>query len=196
MSETDLELRPDRRAVLTLVAVALLAGAGIAAAILAGDAPTVFAPIVGAVFAAMAALGLATLYFSRIVLTPDELLVRGPFSRQRRPRAHVAQVIRATIILPRGATGESLFLLDAKHEPLIRISGGSYKREDIDRLVDALGVPCDGPSHPIPGKEFAETYPGLISVVERHPYRIAFAAAGTILTALIALIVISLATAS
>ncbi|MFB4311977.1 hypothetical protein [Actinomadura sp. GTD37] len=193
MSDSNLVLRPDLRAGLAVLAAMVVAGAGIVAAILAGDAPTVFAPIVGAVFTAMVVLLIATLLRARIVLTPHEIVVRGPFSRQHRPRSHVAEVVRATIIAPRGASGESLFLLDARRDLLLRVSGGGYKREDIDRLLDVLGAPCSGPARPIGAKEFAEAHPGLLSAAERHPYRFAFTFTFAVAAALAALVLISLA---
>lgn len=173
--ESDLVLRPDVRTGLLVVTVAVVAGASIVAAILIGDAPTVFAPIVGAMFAALTVLGIGSLLRTRIILTPQEIVVRGLFSRQRRPRPQAAEVVRATITAPRGASGESLFVLDAHRELLIRVSGASFKREDLDLLVAELGVPCDAHSRPVEPKKFAETYPGLISKAELHPYRIAFA---------------------
>lgn len=196
MSEGNLVLRPDVGTGLITVAVMVLAAVGIVAAILIGDAPTVFAPIVGAVFALLIILATWALLGARIILAPDELIVRGPLFRQRRSRSRVAEVVRATIFVPRGAAGESLFLLDAHGDLLIRVSGAGYKTEDLDRLVKALGVPCSGPTSSVTGKQFAETYPGLISLTERHPYRIAFAVAGVICATAMALILVSLATAS
>jgi hypothetical protein len=73
---------------------------------------------------------------------------------------------------------------------------GLYTREDLTRLVDALGVPCGGPEGPVDAKEFAKTYPGLVSWAERHPYRIAFAVAGVVCAGAMALALVSIATAS
>lgn len=172
--ESDLVLRPDARTGLIVVTVTVVAGVSIVAAILIGDAPTPFAPIVGALFTAMTALGIVNLLRTRITLTPQEIVVRGVFSGQHRPRSQAAEVVRATITAPRGASGESLFVLDARRDLLIRVSGAGFKREDLDLLVTELGVPCKVFSHPVEPKKFAEMYPGLISKAERHPYRIAF----------------------
>nr|BFE32596.1 hypothetical protein GCM10010200_048470 [Actinomadura rugatobispora] len=174
----------------------LVATVGIVAAILIGDAPAVFAPIVGGLFAVLIILATGALLSSRIILTSNEIIVRWLFIRQRRSRPRVTEVVRATITAPRGSPGESLFLLDAHRNLLIRVSTGAYRREDLDRLVKALGVPCDGPDHPVNANEFAQTYPGLVSWAERHPYRIAFAVAGVICAAVMALALVSIATAS
>lgn len=172
--ESDLVLRPDARAGLIIVTVMVVAGAGIVAAILIGDAPTAFAPFVAALFGALAVLGIASLLRARIVLTPQELVVRGVFSQQHRPRAQAAEIVRATITTPRGSSGESLFILDAQRNLLIRVSGAAFKREDLDLLIAELGVPCSGFDYPVAPKKFAEMHPGLITKAEQHPYRIAF----------------------
>ncbi|MFI0351733.1 hypothetical protein [Actinomadura sp. 9N407] len=192
----DLELRPDFRAGMFVLTAFLVATVVIVAAILIGDAPTVFAPIVGLVFGGLILMGMGALLRARVILTPHEIVVKGLFFRRRESRSRVAELVRATIIVPRGAAGESLFVLDAHRNLLIRVSGGAYKREDFDRLVNALGVPCSGPDAAVPGKEFAKTYPGLLPWVERHPYRFAFAIAGGITAALLVVVLIAIATTS
>lgn len=173
--EGDLVLRPDIRTGLIVLAAAVVAGLGIVAAILLGDAPTVFAPIVGALFTALAVLAVGGILRARIILTRQEIVVRGLFSQQHRPRSHVAEIIRASIITPRGASSESLFLLDARRDLLIRVSDSGFKRDALDLLVAELGVPCTALGHPVEPKKFAKAYPGLITKVEQHPYRLAFA---------------------
>jgi hypothetical protein len=191
----DLVLRPDRRRALATLAIMVTLTVSIVAAILAGHAPTVFAPIVGGVFAVLIIVGTGTLLSSRIILTARELVVRGLFTRQRRSRSLVAEVVRATIVAPRGGGGESLFVLDAHRDLLLRVYGGNYTRKDLDRLVSALGVPCSGPGSSVTANEFAETYPGLVSWTERHPYRIAFTIAGVVCASVVALVLVSIATA-
>lgn len=80
-----LVLRPALTKGLAVLAAAIVATAGIVAAILAGDAPPVFALIVGVPFAALILLALGALLRTRITLTPDELIEQGLFSRKRRP---------------------------------------------------------------------------------------------------------------
>jgi hypothetical protein len=192
----DLVLRPDFRTGAIVLTAFLAATVGLVAAILIGDAPTVFAPIAGLVFGVLILLGMAALLRARIILTPHEIVVRGLFFRRRASRSHIAELVRATIAAPRGAVGESLFVLDAHRKLLIRVSGGAYTREDFDRLVKVLGVPCGGPDAAVPAKEFAETYPDLVPWVERHPYRLAFAIVGVMTAGLLALVLIGIATAS
>ncbi|MGI5205094.1 hypothetical protein ACQEU6_26395 [Spirillospora sp. CA-108201] len=194
--QDELVIRPDFRTGLIVLVVLAVAAAGIVAAILVGDAPVVFGLIVGGLFVALVPLALGVLLSSRITLTAHELVVQGLFGRKRRPRSRVAEVVRASIIAPRGGAGESLFVLDAQRALLFRLQGDLYKREDLTRLVDALGVPCGGPDGPVSAKKFAETYPGLVSWVERHPYRLAFVIAGVVCAAAMAVAVVSIATAS
>lgn len=189
-------VRPDLRTGLIVLAVMAVATAGIVAAILIGDAPTVFALIVGGLFAVLIPLALGALLSARITLTAHELVVQGLFTRKCQPRSRVAEVVRASITAPRGGAGESLFVLDAQRNLLIRVQGGLYTHEDFARLVNALGVPCSGPDGPVDAKEFAKTNPGLVSWAEQHPYRIAFAVAGIVCAAAMALALVSIATAS
>jgi hypothetical protein len=191
----DLVLRPDLRKGLISVAVAVVLTVAIVVAILIGDAPTVFAPIVGGLFALAIILVIGSLLRSRLILTAHEIVVRGLFGRQRRPRSLVTEVVRATIVAPRGGRRESLLLLDEHHHLVIRISVSIYTRENLDQLVNALGVPCGGSSSSVDANRFAQTYPGLVSWTERHPYRIAFAVAGVVCAAVVALVLVSIATA-
>lgn len=184
----ELVLRPDARKGVALLVAGLLAAVVVVAAVLIGDAPTVFAPIVGAAFALPIVLGVCAFVRSRIVLTTDEIVLGGIFSQQRRPRAQAAEVVRAALLAPRGSPGDTLFVLDARGKLLIRLPCGGYARSDVDRLVSALGLPCSGPGHAVDANELDRTYPGLVSRAERHPYRIAFAIAGVVIAAVIVLI--------
>ncbi|ACZ88577.1 hypothetical protein [Streptosporangium roseum] len=190
----DLVLRPDARKGAAFLIAALVATVAIVAAILVGDAPTVFAPIMGAVFAVLIALGSCAFFRARIVLTAHEIVLRGIFFQQRRSRSHAAEVVRATLVAPRASPGDTLFVLDAQRNLLIRVPGSGYAREDIDRLVSALGVPCSGPDHAVDANELAKTYPGLVPWVERHPYRFAFAfaVAGVVVAAVMTLVLVSI----
>ncbi|GII57928.1 hypothetical protein Pth03_63170 [Planotetraspora thailandica] len=172
--QDGLVLRPDRgRALVTLVVLVLIS-VGVVAAILRGDAPKVFAPVVGALFAVLIILAITALVRGQIILTSQEIVIRGLVT-QRRSRSRVAEVVRAAIVVPQTGATDSLFLLDAHRNLVIRVSGTTYTRRQLDQLVDALGVPCSGPDRPVNANQLAKTYPGLVSWVERHPYRIAFA---------------------
>ncbi|MFG2091745.1 MULTISPECIES: hypothetical protein [unclassified Spirillospora] len=188
----ELVLRPDLRRGLAVLATLAVATASIIAAILIGDAPTVFAPIVGVPFTMLISLTIAALLRARIILTPHELVVQGPFGRQRRPRSQFTAAVRASILGPRGVLAGSLFVLGPHRDLLIRVSGDSYTREDFDRLVDAIGVPCNHLKDPIKAKDLDHIYPGLVSRAERHPYRIAIATFALISAATIAIVLLSI----
>ncbi|MGH3244080.1 MAG: hypothetical protein ACRDNL_27130 [Spirillospora sp.] len=193
----SLDLRPGSATGLIVLTVAALSGAGLVTAILIGDAPTVLAPIVGAIWAMLIALGTVAFLTSRITLTPHELIVRSLFTHHRHPRSHITKALRATIHLPNGAGSENLFLLDAHDQLLIRVNVGTYKHEEVDRLVKTLDVPSEGPAYFPSAKEFDKTHPGLVSRTERHPYRIAFATVGAVfLAAAIAVAIVLITTTS
>ncbi|MBW8485388.1 hypothetical protein [Actinomadura parmotrematis] len=79
----------------------------------------------------------------RIVLTPDELRVRGAFVQRRVPRARIAEVWRVvaseSMLTPSG----TLYLY-GEHRELLRkvVLAVHYESADIDRLIEELGVPC------------------------------------------------------
>ncbi|GAA2446500.1 hypothetical protein GCM10010191_74440 [Actinomadura vinacea] len=62
--------------------------------------------------------------------------------------------------------------------------------------MSALGVPCSGPGRVVNANELAKEYPGLVSWVERHPYRLAFAIAGMVCAAILTLGLVSIASES
>ncbi|RJL35385.1 hypothetical protein [Bailinhaonella thermotolerans] len=182
----DLTIRPDVRKGLAVLVTAGAAAVAIVAAILIGDAPAALAAIMGGFFAALIALAAASLLRSRVVLTSHEIILRGPISERRRPRARAARAVRATLTGPKGGPGDTLFILDAHHNVLLRVSASMYGREQIDHLVAALGVPCSGPAHPVTAAELSKTYPGLFRWPERHPYLLGFAIAATVLILILA----------
>lgn len=192
----DLELRPDTRKGALVLAVIAVCGASVTAAILIGRAPAVFTWIAGVAFAAVLAAGVGYQTRSRISVTPDEIVVRGLVFRRRRSRSRVAEAVRATIVAPRGSPGHTLFVLDAHRSVLFRINASGYTREDIDRLVSALGVPCGGPGRAVSPNEFAKEYPGLVSWVERHPYLLGVVLTGILCVVVLTLVLISIASGS
>ena len=178
----DLVIRPDSRMVLS--ALTAMAGVGIVALILVSDAPNVAAALVGAFFAVLIILVIGASLRDRIVLTAQDLTVRGLFTQQRRPRTQIAEVVRATITTPRGRSNRNLFLLDAQRKLVLRLGIDLYARKDLDRLIGALGVPCDTIDGQITPKEFTQKYPGLLWKIERHPYRIGIPVAVAICVAI------------
>ncbi|MUL41450.1 hypothetical protein FZ103_09730 [Streptomonospora sp. PA3] len=177
----DLVLRPGLQKGLLLPGVSVVAGIVIVGGVIAGSAPMAAVLIVGGLFTVSAVLMIGAVLTSRITLSAHELVVQGLFGRHRRPRSAIAEAVRVTIVGANGrSAGESLFLLDTHRDPLIRVSGGAYTREDFDRLVDALGVPCSGPEGPVTAKEFHRMHPGLAPWAERHATLLAFAIVGAV----------------
>jgi hypothetical protein len=193
-TQGDLVLRPDARKGAAFLIAASVAAIAIVTAILMGDAPPVFALVVGTLFTVPILLGVGAFFRARIVLTAHDVVLRGVFSQRRLPRSQAAEVVRATLVAPRGSPGDTLFLLDAHRNLLIRVPGGGFAREDIDRLVTALGLPCSGPDHAVNADELARTYPGLVSWAERHPYRLAFVIAGVLVAVVMTLVLFSIST--
>ena len=56
-------------------------------------------------------------------------------------------------------------------------------------------MPRSVPNRSVDANESGKTYAGLVSLAERHPYRIALATAGVKCAALMALVLVSIATA-
>ncbi|MFC4563640.1 hypothetical protein ACFO4E_17375 [Nocardiopsis mangrovi] len=142
-----------------------------------------FAPVLGAIFA----LGWWYMARSRVIVTPDEITVIG-LRRRSRPRSGAVSVVRADLIQPRGPNAESVFVLDGYGRVLLRIWVHIYAREDVDRLVDHVGIAWSGPGRPVTARQLANAYPGIVSPLEQRPYLFGFAAAG-VLTVLLAAIV-------
>lgn len=194
-----LELRPGSRSALMVATAAGLGAVVEVAVILISDAPTVPALIMGPIVAVLIILGAWAFLTARITLTSDEVVVRGPFIRRRRPRSRITKAVRATIEpldTHRGLPDQSLFLLDAHDTLLLRVRVTYYKRQDVDRLVKMLAVPCSGPHHFGSAREFDQTYPGLLSSSERHQQRIVFAVIGVLCAVPLAVVLVLLATAS
>jgi hypothetical protein len=172
--------------VAVLVLAVLTAGVAVTAMLLRG-ASAGAAAAMGAGFAALVVVVLGAFLRSRVTLTADEVVVRGVVITRRRARSRVAGVVRATFTLPRGGPTDNLFLVDADGGLVVRVHGRPFARADLDRLVRALGVPCDGVDRPVTAKEFGKSYPGLVPWAERHPYRLGLAIGGSTIVAVVAL---------
>jgi hypothetical protein len=119
------------------------------------------------------------LRYSRIVVTPDEIVVRGFVARRRVPRAPAARVVRANVVQPRAGIVDMVFVLDAAGGLLVRIYGRHYRRADIDRLVAFLGLPSVVPDGLVTANQLSTLYPGIVPWYEAHPVRLGlYAAAG------------------
>nr|WP_237683610.1 hypothetical protein [Nocardiopsis sinuspersici] len=153
-------------------------------AAVAGVIPTIemtvyFGPgaglVTGAVFIALVSLVAVHLYRARIILTAHEIILKGALFQRRRSRARAVWTIRATLVHSGGDPHDDLFVLDAHGGVLLRVYGANYTTEDMDRLVNALGLPCSGPEGRVTGKQLEEYRPGLVSWVEQHPFLFAAA---------------------
>ncbi|MFJ9553898.1 hypothetical protein ACIRPH_08775 [Nocardiopsis sp. NPDC101807] len=175
-----LVLTPNRRRVWTRLAFAAvpIVTATIGIRVKAGP---VAGLIAGALFAVMILLLLLHTHRSSIVLTPYEFIEKGLGFQRRRPRARIARLVRANVVVPRSGSNDTLYVLDANGEVVIRLYGANYSPQDIDRLVRALAVPCEGPDRPVTYAELARTHPHVLSWVERHPVLLAWVVVGVLL---------------
>ncbi|WP_431061425.1 hypothetical protein [Streptomonospora nanhaiensis] len=185
-----LVLTPSRRRVWTRLAVAAvpLVTATIGIWVKAGP---VAGLIAGALFAVMVVLLLLHTRRSSIVLTPYEFIEKGLGFQRRRPRGRIARLVRANVVVPRSGANETLYVLDADNDVVIRLYGANYTSQDVDRLVEALAVPCEGPDRPVTYAELARTHPHVLSWVERHPVLMTLTILGVLLL-LVAVFVLSM----
>ncbi|MFF0523304.1 hypothetical protein ACFYTC_31760 [Actinomadura nitritigenes] len=79
-------------------------------------------------------------------------------------------------------------MLDARDKVLLRIYGSGYRTRDLDRLVDALGLPESGPIDPVTAPELENEYPGLVSWAVKNQYEVGITSAGAVLVALAAVV--------
>lgn len=180
---TPLVLRPapgPRRRLLSVAAV--IAAVLLVAGALAGGRPAL---ITGIALAALVIVAVAAqLGRSRIVVAPTEIVVRGLFRRRRRDRADAA-VVQATLLRP-AAAARTVFLLDAGGRVVLRIDGTLYAPDDLDHLVENLGLPSGGPDDPVAAARLARAQPGAAGWIERHPVGVVLiCVAGFIVIALV-----------
>ncbi|MFC5187903.1 hypothetical protein [Actinomadura harenae] len=192
--QRDLVLRPSRRKAWINLAIIAVVGP-ILATTAVFELGRTAAVVIGAVSAVLFVLAVVDTSRSRIVLTRQELLVRGLFRRQRHPRRSVARVVRASVIEGRRNTpAEILFVLDAQGGLLAKVySGHYYSNEDVARLVSALDVPCDEIAKIVSAEEFAKTHPGLESWGTRHTTLLAFGIPAIVVVVFLALSLIAIA---
>ncbi|MEV4253424.1 hypothetical protein AB0J52_09650 [Spirillospora sp. NPDC049652] len=192
--QRDLVLRPSKRKAGTNLAVAAVTGPILAVS--AGfELGRTAGVVVGAVAALLFVLAGVDTYRSGIVLTSQELIIRRLFRRRRHPRTSAARVLRASIAEGRrNAPTEILFVLDAQGGRIAKVyTGHYYSREDVDRLVSALDVPCDELDRPVSAEEFAKAYPALESWDTRHKALIAFGVPAIVVAMILVLFLIVVA---
>jgi hypothetical protein len=146
--------------------------------------------IAGGIVAVLFGLAWGSWRASRIMVTRHELIVRGLFTRRRRPRAQAAGVIRAHFMAVNGRVFPTVFVVDRVGKLVIRINVREYDHSGIDHLVSFLGLPHRDAGL-VTGPQLATIYPGLITSMEANPIRFAlrFAAAGILCVLVIAIVV-------
>ncbi|MEV5570136.1 hypothetical protein AB0L06_08800 [Spirillospora sp. NPDC052269] len=192
--QRDLVLRPSKRKAGVNLGIIAVVGP-ILAATAVFELGRGSAVVIAAVSAVLFVVAIGDAYRSRIVLTSQELIVRGLFRGQRQSRTSVARVVRAVVLQgPRNVPNEILFVLDAQDDLLAKVySGHYYAREDVDRLVSALGVPCDDLEKAVSAEEFAKIYPSLASWDTRRPALITITVLGVVIAVTLALFLIFIA---
>jgi hypothetical protein len=183
----DLILRKDSRAGWSRLLLLLVPAAGLTARayLTEGWEWALGTAVAGTSILLVAAWGV---HRSRIMLTADEILVRGLVLRRHRARTHATKVVRARVLGPKNTSVDTLFVLDARDKVLLRIYGSGYRTRDLDRLVDALGLPESGPIDPVTVPELENEYPGLVSWAVKNQYEVGITAAGAVIVALAAVV--------
>jgi hypothetical protein len=159
----------------------------IAAAVAAGVAGEwVIVPIVGLIVLGPTIAIWGHLRYSRIVVTPEEIVVRGFVVHRRLSRARAARVARANVVQPRAGIVDTVFVLDATGGLLIHIYGRHYRRADIDRLVAFLELPSVAPDRLVTANQLSSLYSGIVPWYEAHSLRLGLYAAGGAAVAILA----------
>lgn len=190
--QDNLVLRPALRAGWARLGVGVVTGVVMTAGIGFRVGPEA-AVATGIAWAVLVALVTAHLHRARIVLTAHEIVLKGAVFQRRRSRADAVWTIRATVVQARGGPCDTLFVLDAHGGVLIRVYGANYATEDLDRLVNALGLPCSGPERPVTPRELQRYRPGLVTWFEQHAYLLGMAFAVVLTLAIVAGVLIGLA---
>ncbi|TDE00095.1 hypothetical protein [Jiangella asiatica] len=176
---TDLVLRPSVRnsAIRSrVVGVAVFIAIMLVLPTIIGGLPGL---IFGVAFSTVIIAPIAALLLrSRVVVTPTAITVRGMLLQRRKDRATAASVVRAMLVVPRTGLVDTVFVLDAKKRPLLRINGNIYRTADLDRLVQHLGLPTAAVQHPVTVPQLESMHPGIVSWVEANPFRVGCVGAG------------------
>lgn len=177
----QLVLRPaagnmiQRQAILLWVLTSLLGV--IAAGVSVQQGATDVAAFIVALVLAGIGLTWVTLRSKRIVVTTDEIAQLGLFIRRRGQRVRARRLVRAQVIQPRALIYDTVFVLDGMGKPVIRIYGHVYEPADIDRLVEFLGLPCEGPDRPVTAPDLDAMHPGIVPWHQARPVQFGFVGA-------------------
>jgi hypothetical protein len=179
MPALDLRASPRSRW-LNLAFSAVLVSFVLGQAVLSGDATRIV--IMAVSVAVVIAPVLWHVYRLRVVLTDTEIGVTGLFGRFRTyQRAEIGSVVRATCPRFRGPPAHNVFLLDRSGTRLLRLVDTYFTHDDLDRLVELLGVPVTAPPGVVSGKWLDDQHPGVVPWGTRRPYLAALAVVGAFL---------------
>ncbi|RKN04535.1 hypothetical protein D7319_28290 [Streptomyces radicis] len=183
-------LRPAARLRRGTVAVAAVFGlVSLSPAGALGGAPAL---LVTAVVAA-AVCALLWVRVSRVRVVVSERCVEsfGVFRSRVHARAEAARVVRARLVPARGLPFPAVFVLNAGGGVVVRLNGGTYAREDLDRLADHLGLPVSGPAAPVTARQLAVTHPGIVPFFEARPLLTGFVAAAVVVPVILVVALIA-----
>jgi hypothetical protein len=93
---------------------------------------------------------------------------------------------------PRAPVVDTVFVLDAAGNLLVRIYGRHFRRTDIDRLVAFLDLPSTSLPGLVTGNYLDRMYPGIVPWYEAHPFRFSlYVAGGTVAAVIVVAVVLS-----
>lgn len=189
----ELVLRPSarsRRTVLIGMAAVFLTLSGIGAAAEWPVGGLVMAGFCAAVMLPILVIMLVFYRRGQVAVTPTEIVVVSMVKRQRFARAEAAQLVFAMLIAPRTPVFGNLFILDRHGERLARIYTKYYRDDELELLVERLGLPTSSPDRPVTGKQLAQWYPGIVWFGERRPFAFAMLFAGVTMALLVLIMAI------
>jgi hypothetical protein len=176
---SEIRASPRGRAVNVAVSVILVAFV-LGPAVTSGDVTRTM--VLAASVAVVVVPVLWYVFRLRIVLTDTQLGATDLFGRLRTyPRAEIGSVVRATCPRFRGPPAHNVFLLDRAGARMLRVVDTYFTHDDLDRLVESLGVPVTAPPGVVSGKWLDDQHPGIVPLGTRHPYLVALAVLGAFL---------------
>lgn len=165
------------RARLIVVGIAILAG--VVAALISRTAILALAPLeVAIVGTGLITFGIQALRMRRTWVTVDnsEVTWQEVFKRRQLRRGPDLRGVYAPVTQPLAGSVRMLMIADGQHR--VRLVAGMWAETDLLQISDELQL--DETILPLSGRQIEERAPGTTTAIARHPYRMAFAAAGLI----------------
>lgn len=122
-------------------------------------------------------LGVTYLWIHRahVVVTPEAIGKAGLTGRAKmRPRGDIGTLVVATTLDQGDAPGrayKNLFVLDHSGRQIMRLRDVFWAAEDLDGVVERLGITPVEFEGIHSARQLAEKYPGASRGFERHPFR-------------------------